>query len=194
MRKFLGTIPRRGFTLVELLVVIAILAVLIGLLLPAVQKVREAANRAKCGNNLRQLGLAAHQHHEVHGRLPPGMGFTPLATGGVWGQGLFHLLPYLERENLYRRALGPVALATGPVTIYCPINNNVYSQPVPVFLCPSDPSVGSGGVVTVNGISWGASCYAGNSQVFSPGGDPQGKTTMHAITDGTSNTILYAEK
>src|SRR5262249_43035106 len=68
------------------------------------------------------------------------------------------------------------------------------SQPVPVFLCPSDPSVGSGGVVTVNGFSWGASCYGGNSQVFSPSGDPQGKRRLVEISDGTSNTILYAEK
>jgi prepilin-type N-terminal cleavage/methylation domain-containing protein len=187
--------PRRGFTLVELLVVIAIIAVLIGLLLPAVQQVREAANRVKCGNNLRQLGQAAHNYHDTNGHFPPGIGYTPLATGGVWGQGFFHLLPYLEQDNLYRSALGPVQLPTGPITIYCPINNNVYSQPVPTFLCPSDPSVGSGGVVTVNGISWGASCYAGNGQVISlTAGDPQGKTRLADIKDGTSNTIHYAEK
>src|SRR5262249_2322594 len=188
--------PRRGFTLIELLVVIAIIAVLIGLLLPAGQKGREARSRVKCGNNLRQLGLAAHQYHDVYEHLPPGMGYTPLVTNGVWGHHFFHLLPYLEQGNLYERALGSVPLTTGPVTIYWPGNNSVYSQSVPTFLCPSDPSVEPGGVVTVNGISWGASCYAGNVQVFARiiFHDPQGKTRLGDITDGTSNTILYAEK
>jgi prepilin-type N-terminal cleavage/methylation domain-containing protein len=186
---------RRGFTLIELLVVIAIIAVLIGLLIPAVQKVREAAARIKCANNLKQMGLGAHHYHDQHQHLPPGIGYTPLVTGGVWGQHFFHLLPYLEQDNLYRRALGPVPLPTGPVTMDFPGNNQVYSQPVPTFLCPSDPSVGPGGVVTVNGVSWGASCYAVNSQANAGiPGNPQTKTRLASITDGTSNTILYAEK
>ncbi len=194
------TAERRGFTLVELLVVIAIIAVLVGLLLPAVQKVREAAARIKCSNNLKQIGLAAHNYHDTHGHFPPGIGYTPLASRGVYGQGFFHLLPYLEQDNLYRSALGPVQLPTGPITIYCPINNNVYSQPVPVFLCPSDPSVGPDGVVKVKGNNnnlyrWGASCYGGNSQVISRiPGDPQSTTRLTDIKDGTSNTIHYAEK
>jgi prepilin-type N-terminal cleavage/methylation domain-containing protein len=191
--------PRRGFTLIELLVVIAIIAVLIGLLLPAVQKVREAANRMKCGNNLRQLGLATHQYHDVYEHLPPSMGYTPLITNGVWGNHLFHLLPYLEHGNLHERALGSVPLTTGPITIYWPGNHSVYSQPVRTFLCPSDPSVGPDGVVTVNGISgnptaWGACSYAVNGQVSGLPHTPQGKTSLLAITDGTSNTILYGEK
>jgi len=195
MLTFLRTTERRGFTLVELLVVIAIIAVMIGLLLPAVQKVREAANRIKCANNLKQIGLSVHNFHDTNGHLPPGIGYTPLVTGGVWGQSWFHMLPYLEQDNLYRSALGPVALPTGPITIYCPINNKVYSQPLRVFLCPSDPSVGPGGVVTVNGFTWGACCYAGNSQVISAiPGDPQATTRLADITDGTSNTIHYAEK
>jgi prepilin-type N-terminal cleavage/methylation domain-containing protein len=196
MLPFVRTLNRRGFTLIELLVAIAIIGILIALLLPAVQSAREAANRVKCGNNLRQLGLAVHLHHDLQGHLPPGIGYTPLTTGGVWGHNFFHLLPYLEQDTLYRHALGPVQLPTGPVTIHCPINNNVYSRAMPILLCPSDPSVGPGGVVTLNGISWGAACYAANSQMFARiRGNPQGKFfTLGTVIDGLSNTILYAEK
>lgn len=193
------TAQPRGFTLVELLVVIAIVAILIGLMLPAVQQAREAARRTQCGNNLRQLGLAAHHHHDQLGRLPPGMGFHPPADNGVWGQYFFHLLPYVELDNLYRNALGSVPFPPpiGLTTIHYPGNNNVYSQPVPIFVCPSDPSVGSGGVVTINGIPWGACSYAASAVstgISNPPG-PQGKARIPAdFQDGTSNTILYAEK
>ena len=142
---------RRGFSLVELLVVIAIIAVLIGLLVPAVQKVREAANRTQCTNNLKQLGLAAHNYHDTKKHLPPGMGYTPLATNGVWGPHFFHLLPYLEQDNLYNASAGTVL---GVPNVKFPGNNNFYKQTVPIFLCPSDPSVGPGGVVTVNGFTF----------------------------------------
>src|SRR5437762_4582979 len=185
---------RRGFTLIELLVVIAIIAILIGLLLPAVQKVREAANRMKCSNNLKQLGLAAHIYHDTHQHLPPGIGYYPPA-GGAFGTYFFHLLPYLEQDNLYRSALGPVPFPPpdGPTTVYYPGNNNVFSQRVAVFLCPSDPSVGSDGVVTLNGAPFGASTYAPNAMVVAPNG-PQGKARIADITDGLTNTILHAEK
>src|SRR5712691_6740915 len=99
MLTFMRTTQRRGFTLIELLVVIAIIAILIGLLVPAVQKVREAANRIKCANNLKQLGLAAHLYHDVNGHLPPAIGYYPPASG-AFGNYFFHLLPYVEQDNL----------------------------------------------------------------------------------------------
>jgi prepilin-type N-terminal cleavage/methylation domain-containing protein len=203
MSRFVKT-SRRGFTLIELLVVVAIIAVLIGLLLPAVQKVRETAARMRCANNLKQLGLAAHNYHDAQQHLPPAIGYYPPAAGAI-GPYFFHLLPYVEQDNLYRSALGsvPFPAPDGPTTVYYPGNNKVYSQPVKIFLCPSDPSVGPDGVVSVAGDSFGASCYAFNALVVAQNDltttpfktNPQGKTRISAdIPDGTSNTILQAEK
>jgi prepilin-type N-terminal cleavage/methylation domain-containing protein len=198
MFKPLTTAQRRGFTLIELLVVIAIIAILIGLLVPAVQRVREAANRMQCANNLKQIGLAAQLYHDVNKHLPPVIGYYPPARE-AFGPYFFHLLPHLEQDNLYRRALGSVPFPPpdGPTVVHFPGNNKVYSQPVKTFLCPSDPSVNADGVVTINGFAFGASSYAPNalviSQRFAIG--PQGKARIPAdIQDGTSNTILHAEK
>jgi prepilin-type N-terminal cleavage/methylation domain-containing protein len=191
---------RRGFTLIELLVVIGIIAALIGLLVPAVQQVREAAQRVSCGNNLRQIVTAMHNCNGTHGRLPPGIGWFPRpekAAKNARGTGFFHLLPFLEQDTLYQSSLSPV---TG---FYEAENNNVFSQPVPVLLCPSDPSAGPRGLVTAaDGTILGAGSYAGNAQVFahvSVDGvlmDPVGMARIDStfFADGTSNTILVAEK
>jgi prepilin-type N-terminal cleavage/methylation domain-containing protein/prepilin-type processing-associated H-X9-DG protein len=190
----------RAFTLAELVVVIAIFAVLIGLLVPAVQKAREAAARSQCSDNLRQLGIACRRCNDGSGRLPPGVGWFPGSTPpspgetGAYGNALFHVLLYVEQDNLYQKSN-----AGG---IYSAGNNNVYASPVKIFLCPSDPTAGSDGLVQDNqGKVWGASSYAGNAQVFTqvdPQGNllnPQGAARIPAsFPDGTENTILFAEK
>jgi prepilin-type N-terminal cleavage/methylation domain-containing protein len=205
MRALLRTNKRPGFTLVELLVVIAIIGILIALLLPAVQAAREAARVTKCKNNVKQLGIAAHNHHDNLGHLPPGIGYyTPGVPIREFGTYSFHLLRFMEQQNLFDDSLGstPFLSPVGTATVHYPGNNNVYSKRVAVFLCPSDHSVGQDGVVTIDTVSFGASCYAPNALVNAIANlnstpltmDPQGKNRLADILDGTSNTILHSEK
>jgi prepilin-type N-terminal cleavage/methylation domain-containing protein/prepilin-type processing-associated H-X9-DG protein len=192
--------PRRrhAFTLIELLVVMAIIGVLVSLLLPAVQKVREAANRMRCGSNLKQIGIACHQYHDIHLSFPPGYLATapyPNTTPG-WGWAAF-LLPYLEQENLYRQ------LAFG-----LPVQDSPAAQTrLVIFLCPSDvvppgtftlTDAGQQPVMIASPCSYAATVGQDASEVDAPTGDGvfyrNSRTRIADITDGTSQTVLAGDR
>jgi prepilin-type N-terminal cleavage/methylation domain-containing protein len=200
---------RTGFTLIELLVVIAIIAVLIGLLLPAVQKVREAANRAQCSNNLKQIGLAVHNFAGVYNTVPPigswgadfrGNDFPPAVDGGsltspdgATGSWLLHLLPFLEEQNLYNKffALGNLNTKDpDPPSTYFNAYDALIATPIKGFLCPSDGST-TNGLQTHSAGSYASTNYAGNVMVFYP--KRQG-TIITSMPNGTSNTVIAAER
>jgi prepilin-type N-terminal cleavage/methylation domain-containing protein len=182
---------RRGgaFTLIELLVVIAIIAILIGLLLPAVQKVREAAARTQCSNNLKQMSLAVANYDSTYSKIPPawtssGPAGTTTNGGGPYGVVHFWLLPYIEQNTIY--------VASGLNNQVNVNNNGIYNTSVKTFLCPSDAT-------TWTTYPNGGSNYAFNLLVFfSQGGQwgynhsPPGIAV--AMPDGTSNTVLFAER
>ncbi|HIF00922.1 MAG TPA: DUF1559 domain-containing protein [Fuerstia sp.] len=145
---------RRGFTLIELLVVIAIIAILIALLLPAVQQAREAARRTQCKNNLKQLGLALHNYHDVYGQFAPTVFNTIGAVGPTWstssrGSYLVRLLPYLDQAPMFQALdFSLVGAPWGPLNFEGQVDGNgkLYRDYVlPAFICPTDPSIAKDG-------------------------------------------------
>jgi prepilin-type N-terminal cleavage/methylation domain-containing protein len=202
-----GGAARRGrpaFTLVELLVVIAIMAVLMGLLVPAVQKVRESAARAQCGNNLRQLALAVHQYSDANqGRMPFLTDTTPGTPTGAYLESLFFaILPYVEQDNLYR-SFNPAVPTT--YNLDSTTSPGAAGHPVPLFECPSDASnPGRQSYVVATSVippprppfqgfftgRYACTSYAANGLVFRD----NSALLPASFSDGTSNTVLFAER
>ena len=219
---------RRGFTLIELLVVIAIIAILIGLLLPAVQKVREAAARMTCQNNMKQIALAAHNYESANQFFPPGTSNShstaypvPQSTmnAGSYGASmagtLAFILPYMEQQNIYNQFPAGVFNLPGSASWYSFAAANATIKP---YLCPSDnaqgasPTYGSwafllyypggmSGYYFSGNTAFGRTNYAAVAGYLGniPGYPYTGvfayntKTTLVAITDGTSNTFAFGE-
>jgi len=190
-------IRRRGFTLIELLVVIAIIAILIGLLLPAVQKVREAAARAQCTNNLKQLGIAMHGYHDVNGAFPFEDGPTSLPANLLSAPSIFvQILPYVEQQNLYQQ------MSAQPNGLTSFVGNQLLANATAIktFLCPSRRSAGLGkvdyagaynGGITEADITNFVAEATGYKTILNTSGTKVAFVTNGA---GTANTFLLGHK
>jgi prepilin-type processing-associated H-X9-DG protein len=192
-------------------VVIAIIAILIGLLLPAVQKVREAAARIRCSNNLKQWGLAMHNHHDVVGRFP--FGATNDAHPNRRKTWVLFVWPYVEQDNLARQTVLNVPFYNPPHTIHFTMNG-LCAQRVPIYFCPSDNGVAEqnvGQYQRIRGnyvVNWGNALYDDRrtgavATAIAPNFGPfyhtggfrsqPGEVRIQTITDGTSNTLMMSE-
>jgi prepilin-type N-terminal cleavage/methylation domain-containing protein/prepilin-type processing-associated H-X9-DG protein len=201
---------KQGFTLIELLVVIAIIAILIALLVPAVQKVREAAAHTQCQNNLKQIALAAQNYHDIFKRFPPGLNLPGEESMG-WDSapdpnnyyGLHvALFPYYEQENLF------ISLALdipNPQGQNCTGPNSLGALVIPMLICPSDAFMPNSNVGTYGNLYFGLTSYggcSGTSQTSSTASQMlkngifymNSRISIPAILDGASNTIMFGER
>ncbi|QDV37738.1 DUF1559 domain-containing protein [Tautonia plasticadhaerens] len=203
---------RRGFTLIELLVVIAIIGVLIALLLPAVQSAREAARRAQCTNNLKQIALATHNYHDVNNAVPSGSLWPCPGNDGCWGWGvapMVGVLQFIEQGtlyNAYNASLGVMGNTTAAPNLWLG-NKTVFDTKIASFMCPSDSAEVTTPVTNYLGNLGGPFALGGYSgpvipSRYSPWDYPADETSLlataktvgfAAMRDGTSNTALWSE-
>lgn len=192
-------LARYGFTLIELLVVIAIIAVLIGLLLPAVQKVREAASKTKCTNNLKQLGLGMHAHADAMQGLP--IAYSPPNSLGTccWGTWVLPLLPYLEQQAAYNKYENYGASTGIDAPRYSGAPNTTYVTSIQynVLRCPSDTAAAKwgGSIAKYNYLISAGGLNSNSIPNTSPNGAFQAQivSPLITVTDGLSNTVIMSE-